>query len=203
MPNIDAAAVWESALELGARYAPAGFDVPLGDHDSIFLALARDYGLTPGDTDFTAWMDPADREPPAPLAEGFAIVDRTQRADQPHPMAARNGEAIAERLAQVSLYDPSLDLAAETADGTNAAYSLYWFDPVTRVGMVEPVRTQDDYQRRGLARALLGVGLHRLVARGAERLKISYETEVAGALYHKVGFRTQFTTTWYRWEPNR
>src|SRR5581483_8969636 len=49
---------------------------------------------------------------------------------------------------QCPLYDPELDLAVETADARVAGYSLYWFDPVTKTGLVEPVRVEDDYQRR-------------------------------------------------------
>jgi ribosomal protein S18 acetylase RimI-like enzyme len=129
------------------------------------------------------------------------LVDRTQRRDVPHPMRHRNGENVAQRLAQCSLYDPALDLAVETVDGRVAGYSLYWFDPSTKVGLVEPVRVEDEFQRRGLARAMLSAGIDRLVVRGAERVKISYETDAAAALYQGVGFRRASTATWYRALP--
>jgi ribosomal protein S18 acetylase RimI-like enzyme len=67
---------------------------------------------------------------------------------------------------------------------------------------VEPVRVEDEFQRRGLARAMLTAGIDRLVARGARRVKISYETEAAGALYRGVGFRPTSTATWYRVPPS-
>jgi ribosomal protein S18 acetylase RimI-like enzyme len=69
------------------------------------------------------------------------------------------------------------------------------------VGLVEPVRVEDDFQRRGLARAMLSAGIDRLVTRGAERVKISYQTDAAAALYHGVGFRRASTATWYRALP--
>ena len=53
-----------------------------------------------------------------------------------------------------------------------AAYSLYWFDPVTKVGLVEPVRVEDGYRRRGLATAMLTAGIDRLAAKGAQRVKV-------------------------------
>jgi hypothetical protein len=45
---------------------------------------------------------------------------------------------------------------------------------------------------------MLTAGIERLVSRGAQRVKVSYETEAAGALYRGVGFRPTSTTTWYR-----
>jgi ribosomal protein S18 acetylase RimI-like enzyme len=134
----------------------------------------------------------------AVAAEGFVLVDRTQRRDAPHPMRHRNGDSVAQRLDQCPLYDPALDLAVETADGRVAGYSLYWFDPTTKVGLVEPVRVEDEFQRRGIARAMLSAGIDRLVARGARRVKVSYETDAAGALYEGLGFRTTSSATWYR-----
>ncbi len=113
-------------------------------------------------------------------------------------MRGRNGDAVEDRLRQCSLYDPALDLAVEAPDGAVAGYSLYWFDPVTRVGLLEPMRVNDEYQRRGLARAMLTAGLDRLAQRGATRLKVGYSTDIAGALYTGSGFRRTSTTTWYR-----
>ena len=103
-------------------------------------------------------------------------------------MRRRNGEEVEARLRQCSLYDPALDLAVETAAGEVAGYALFWFDPVTKVGLVEPMRVEDAYQRRGLARALLTTGLDRLAERGARRLKVGYATDVARRLYVGAGF---------------
>jgi ribosomal protein S18 acetylase RimI-like enzyme len=112
-------------------------------------------------------------------------------------MRRRSGEAVETRLRQCSLYDPSLDLAVQCADGQAAGYALFWFDPVTRVGLVEPMRVEDMYQRRGLARAMLTAGLDRLAKRGARRLKVGYATDAARALYVGAGFRVTTTTTTY------
>ncbi|HKZ19337.1 MAG TPA: GNAT family N-acetyltransferase [Acidimicrobiia bacterium] len=79
-----------------------------------------------------------------------------------------------------------------------AGYSLYWFDPTTKVGLVEPVRVEEEFQRRGLARAMLTAGIDRLFKRGAQRVKISYDTDAAGALYQGVGFLPTSTATWYQ-----
>ena len=72
-------------------------------------------------------------------------------------MSRRSSEEVETRLRQCSLYDPALDLAVETADGEVAGYALFWFDPVTKVGLVEPMRVEDAYQRRGLAQSHQGL----------------------------------------------
>ncbi len=185
------------AIEEAEKHAGSKFEVPVSDGDQTFTELALRSGLTAGDHDSTAWMDAADRPPVKALPEGFVLSDRTQRSDAPHHMRPRNGEGVAERLAQCSLYDPALDLAVETTDGQVAGYSLYWFDPTTQVRLVEPVRVEDEFQRQGLARAMLSAGIDRLVTRGAERVKISFESDAAGALYRSVGFRPISTATWY------
>lgn len=112
-------------------------------------------------------------------------------------MVARNGAAVEARLREVSLYDPALDLAVEASNGDIAGYALLWFDPVTSVGLVEPMRTEDNYRRRGLARALLASGLDRLARRGARRLKVGYATEATRALYLSSGFKQAGTSRSY------
>jgi predicted N-acetyltransferase YhbS len=134
------------------------------------------------------------------LPEGFELTDRAGETGDAHPMRRRNGEEVETRLRQCSLYDPALDLAVRTADGEVAGYSLYWFDPVTKVGLLEPMRVEDAYQRRGLARAMLTAGLEQLARRGARRLKVNYGSEAGRRLYLGAGFREASTSTSYVWQ---
>jgi len=196
--GVDRDVVWRRALEHVAAHAGGAFEVPVSDDDDVFRELARRDRLIAGHQDSTAWMDAADRPAVTALREGFVLVDRAQLRDAPHPLRHRSGNGVAQRLAECSLYDPSLDLAVETRDGRVAGYSLYWFDPTTEVGLVEPVRVEDEFQRHGLARAMLSAGIDRVVARGARRVKVSYETDAAAALYQGLGFRRTSTATWYR-----
>jgi len=180
--------VWAATLEATAEHAPRDLEVLVREDDAQSVGLALRTGFTMTDElSGTAWMD-ADRCPPVARVEGFAIVDRATRADRPHPMIARNGEPVEARLRQCSLYDPSLDLSVEDADGRVAGYALFWFDHMTRVGLLEPMRVEDEYQRRGLARMLLTDGLARLARKGALRLKVGFETDAARDLYLGAGF---------------
>jgi GNAT superfamily N-acetyltransferase len=190
--------VWARALEEIRAHVEGLFKVPVRDDDPILTSLVERSGLVAGQRSSIAWMDAAARPPVRSPPENFKLVDRTQRTGTPHPMRHRNGEGVEERLGQCSLYDPELDLAVETDNGTVVTgYSLYWFDPVTEVGLVEPVRVEDAYQRRGLARAMLSAGVDRLAERGAQRVKIQYSSEPAGALYRSLGFRPTASDNWY------
>jgi GNAT superfamily N-acetyltransferase len=170
------------------------------DDDRELIDLLTGAGFVASDDrSGVMWMAAEERAEVAPLADGFVLVDRAQETTKPYPMRRRSGEDVEMRLRQCSLYDAALDLAVEAPDGDVAGYSLYWFDPVTKVGLVEPMRVEDAYQRRGLARAMLTEGIDRLARRGARGLKVGYGTDVARALYVGAGFRVTTTSTSYRW----
>jgi GNAT superfamily N-acetyltransferase len=191
--------VCSRALDLIETLPLATAEVLARDDDAGMLAILADAGFAATEErSGVTWMASADRPAVPAVPEGFRLVDRAQSADRPHPMQGRNGGDVEGRLRQCSLYDPELDLAVEAPNGDIAAYALFWFDPVTGVGMVEPMRTEDQYQRRGLARVLLAAGLDCLAARGAQRLKVGYDTEAARNLYVGVGFRVTATSRTYQ-----
>jgi predicted N-acetyltransferase YhbS len=189
--------VWESAVEAIDELGLDAVEVLVRDDDLELRDLLIGSGFVEGgEQSGIASMDARERPGVVPLPDGFVLVDRSE-ASGPHPMRRRNGEQVEARLRQCTLYDPALDLAVETAGGETAGYALFWLDPVTRVGLLEPMRVEDAYQRRGLARALLTAGLERLAARGASRLKVGYATEAAHALYVGAGFRVATTSRTY------
>jgi predicted N-acetyltransferase YhbS len=185
--QVDEEEIWVATMEAasGHRSGPLRVLVRQVDVQLEDLALRSGFAMT-DELSGTTWMD-ADERPSLEQVDGFAIVDRSTSAD-PHPMIARNGALVERRLRQCSLYDPTLDLAIVDAVGTVAGYALFWFDPVTLVGLLEPMRVEEDYQRRGLARMLLTNGLDRLARKGARRLKVGFTTGTARSLYLGAGF---------------
>ncbi len=191
--------LWERAVKEIEALGLETVEVLVDDNDAELIGVLAGTGLVADEQSGTTWMDAENRAAAALLPEGFVLVDRAVQTSTPHPMRRRNGEEVEARLRQCSLYDPALDLTVSAADGQVAGYALFWFDPVTKVGMLEPMRVEDEYQRRGLARAMLAAGLDRLVARGAQRLKVGYSTDAARALYVGAGFRVTSTNTAYVW----
>lgn len=137
------------------------------------------------------WLDAEARPEVSPLREGYRMACRLDTKPVPHHFIKRNGTAVEQRLLQTSLYRPDLDLVVLDRDDHVAAYGLFWFDPVTTTGMVEPMRTEDNHQQRGLARHLLTAGIELLSAAGAERIKICFELSnpASSRLYPSVGFK--------------
>jgi ribosomal protein S18 acetylase RimI-like enzyme len=196
--DVDLDEVWQHGLRaldgVGAEEVESLVDVT----DVVAIARLRSSGFLPGEPSGSLRGEPGDLAPVRPLPEGYVLTDRRARPDAPHPMVGRNGPDVAERLARCSLYDPSLDLAVLAPDGSVAGYALCWDDPVTHVGLVEPVRVEDEHSGRGVARAMVGAGLRRLTGRGARSLRIGWTSERAHGLYRSLGLRDGPSQVTYR-----
>jgi GNAT superfamily N-acetyltransferase len=187
---VDIDDVWFSSLDLAAAHAPSEqLEVLIREDDEVLMGLGIHAGFqATEDRSGLTWIG-ADQRPPVSVpCDGFVVVDRSTRPGRPHPMIGRNGDQVEARLRQCSLYDPTLDLSVEASDGTVAGYALFWLDLATAVGMVEPMRVEDVFQRRGLARALLTAGLDRLATKGAQRLKVGFDSDAGRSLYLGAGF---------------
>lgn len=196
--------VWQAGIaranEPELRREPV--DSLIRDDDAAALEHLAAAGFAPtDDRGGVTWMGAEDRPAPDAPAPGFTLIDRLSAPAAPSWFAQRSGAEADTRLRQVSLYDPSLDLAIRAPDGSIVGYALFWFDPVTRVGLLEPMRVEDAWQRRGLARSLLTNGLDRLARKGATRLKVGWASPPGRALYLGAGFRQSMSDTSYRRSP--
>jgi GNAT superfamily N-acetyltransferase len=183
--------MWAATLDSLERLAPDAVEMSVRDDDEVTIGLVTASGFVRGDEMAVSCdLDASDRPQVSNLAPGYRLLSRADRPDVPHHMISRNGEQVAERLLECSLYDPSLDLFVEAPDGSVAAYGLFWPDPVTGVGLVEPMRTEDEHQGRGLARHVLTAGLERLAAEGCSRMKITFmdDNAVSKHVYLSSGF---------------
>lgn len=137
-----------------------------------------------------SWLEAADRPATSPLRPDYRLASRLDTLSTPHHMIRRSGPDVEMRLRQTSLYRPDLDLLVLDSRDRVAAYGLFWFDPETATGLVEPMRTEDDHQRRGLARHLLTTGIDLLADAGAARIKICFRPDnpASSSLYLGVGF---------------
>jgi len=173
-----------------------GFDaveleVEQSDADMQAVLAERGFALKEQEVLIEAWIQSADRPEVSPLHDGYRIEPRSASTDRPHFLSGRSATFDEERLSQVSLYRPEFDLVAIDSEGTDAGHCLFWLDPLTATGVVEPMRVNDDHQQRGLARHLLTTGVDLLAEAGATRISIGYEPDnpASGRLYRSVGFQ--------------
>jgi GNAT superfamily N-acetyltransferase len=195
------AAMWPHTFDRmrGLRGLP--IEITVNDDDVGTAALLRDNGFAVVQpTAMSCWMAAAERAPIPAIASGYRLRSTAELPTSPHHMAARNGPHVAARLLECSLYRPELDLYIEGPDGDVAGYALFWADPITRVGLLEPMRTEDRHQHKGLGTHLVRVGLDLLAQHECTRLKVTYmeDNEPARLLYTGSGFRPRTPSRTYR-----
>jgi GNAT superfamily N-acetyltransferase len=193
--------VWPRALEQIDRLGSGSVEVIARDDDITLVDTLADAGFEPtGELTVATRMSAADRPEVSPLTDGFTLLPRSDTPQRAHHMIGRNGDHVAARLAECPLYRAELDLAVYAPNGDVAGYGLFWADPVTGVGLVEPMRTEDAYQGLGLARHVLTSGLDKLAAHGCSTLKVSYieGNDAARRLYLGAGFSPGSTSSTYR-----
>lgn len=194
----DATPEWVAqVIERGLAHAnESGFgaiDIMVDCADEIMQEVLKGHGFTTDKNakdDIESWLVAEVRPEISPLQTDYRLCTRLDTIERPHHMIDRGGPDVETRLRQTSLYRADLDLVILDSSDAVAAYGLFWFDPVTGTGLVEPMRTQDDHQRRGLARHILTTGINLLADAGAERIKIVFRPDnpASAGLYVSVGF---------------
>jgi predicted N-acetyltransferase YhbS len=193
----DAGSAWKSTvvgrgLEHAADVGLGSIQIEADPADEGLLEALLSNGFTvSGDGYVESWIDASSRSGPSSLHGGYRLVHRAEMSDRPHHMIKRSQLDVESRLRQTSLYRPDLDLMILDEHEKVAAYALFWYDPTTETGLVEPMRTEQEHQRLGLARHLLTSGVDRLAKAGAERIKIVFDPEnpASSSLYLDVGFQ--------------
>ncbi len=108
------------------------------------------------------------------------------------------------RFIQSPIYADAHDTGLVLADGTFAAVTIWWVDPVNRIGHFEPVATHPDLHRRGYGRVLLQACLNRMRAAGLESATVCTGAGSTGniAFYRACGFELTHRLIAYQRAPD-
>jgi ribosomal protein S18 acetylase RimI-like enzyme len=177
------------------------------DEDGALQDIAARRGYARGEDGESMSHLPLPAEPPDPLPTGFRLKgldedDDLRKADRVLWRGFGHGDeppedGIEERRSWCSApnYRKELNVVVEAPDGTFVSYCGTWFEPVHRIAYVEPVATDPDYRRMGLARAAVLEGIRRCADLGAR-------TALVGAtlpVYLSIGFRKLYAcSAWER-----
>ena len=93
-------------------------------------------------------------------------------------------------------FDPTLSIAAKTADGEYVSYCCLWYSGKTDYAYVEPVCTVPSFRGKGVAKAVIYEALNRARSLGAKKAYVLSDMP----FYEKIGFRKDkhFTFFWKR-----
>ena len=95
------------------------------------------------------------------------------------------------RFMRSEAYAEALDVVAVDEAGQVGAFCIAWVDEASRLGHLEPVGTHPDFQRKGLARAVLLEALRLLQGRGMRQVSVCTpeDNAPAQAFYASLGFQ--------------
>lgn len=143
------------------------------------------------------------------LPAGFTIrtatgVEDAEKLAEVHA-GAFDSEWTTEEYARVMSspgYDPQREFVVVSPDGRFAGFAVTWHDTLNKSGYFEPVGTHQDFQKLGLARALMFHAMHTMKSVGLNHAIVVHESPeddpAPAALYRSVGFETRYTTHLYQ-----
>lgn len=193
---------------------PVTLDASCREEDAERIALLERNGFVRQELRSVHMARPLDEPIPAPqLPAGFSIRHAAGEQEVEALVALHRAAfgtdrmTVEERLAMMRVpdYDPELDLLAVAPDGRLAAYCMCGISREENErsgrneGYTDPVATHPDFQRLGLARALMLAGLRELKRRGVDTAVTgtSSENVAMQRTAEAVGFRITSTTLWF------
>jgi ribosomal protein S18 acetylase RimI-like enzyme len=129
--------------------------------------------------------------PPGYLLANVDTPQRTTGRVEAHRAAFAPSEVSSkmyQRVRRTWPYRQELDKIAETDSGEVVAFCTAWIDEENATGLLEPVGTHPNHQRRGLASAVCRAALISLRDAGARTAQVNFTTPQARALYESLGF---------------
>ncbi|MFC6018626.1 GNAT family N-acetyltransferase [Plantactinospora solaniradicis] len=178
------------------------------DCDGTRIRLLTELGFA----QYRTWDDVTTRDlaesVAAPAAPAGFVVRPARLADAAQLADVRNsafgedwtGESYRSAVMTKPGYAPEREIVAEAPDGRIAAFTVYWLDGHNRIGHFEPVGTHRDFQRRGLAGAVMRDAMHRMRAAGMATVTVNYNADnlPAHRLYASLGFHREYQTYGFR-----
>ncbi len=146
----------------------------------------------------------------APLPDGFTIRAATMNDAEQLAMVHSKSfgsnwttDLYRDEVMQKPGYAPEREFVVVALDGTFAAFTVTWLDTVNKVGLFEPVGTNEDFRRMGLARALMTHVMHEMKSKGMVEAEVCYSTDnpASKALYTGSGFEIRYQI--YDWKQEQ
>ena len=183
-------------------------DASCREDDSERIAFLQRFGFQQTDSSTIRMLRDLSKPLPSPrLPQGFAVrsiagVQEAEAVAAMHRAAFGTEYMTTEHrltIMSTSEYDPSLDLVVVAPDGTIAANCICSVSKERDIGNTDPIATHPDFQRLGLARALLITGLGLLKERGVSfaQLGTSGDNFPMQRTAESAGFNVEHKIIWF------
>jgi ribosomal protein S18 acetylase RimI-like enzyme len=171
------------------------------DKNSIERLRARGYAHDPAAPWHLLNARTLDRIEQPTLPPGYVLKTMREVADVSRRVAVHRAawdrstvtEESYARLMRTWPYRNDLDFVAEALDGTLVSSALGWYDEANHTGQFEPVGTDPNHRRLGLASAVMLFGMQRLRDAGATRALVACRGDddypIPKLVYESIGFR--------------
>ncbi len=205
------------AIEEAARVSVAAGDAPVSLYtygldlsrsaeDRALALVLEEHGFTVVPSSGGVLARSLDEIPPPVVPPGYRLGWVETRADVLGRVAAQQAafapsDFLVERYERVRRtwpYRPILDRIALTDDGEVVAFCTAWLDEANAAGLLEPVGTHPEHQRRGLARAVCLDALRALREAGAQTAEVGFASDAGFATYRSIGFAWSSTDLVFR-----
>jgi len=180
------------------------------DSDTFRNLTLVNLGYTKNEeVEYLNWIDLKEAIPEFRLPEGYTVhnmVDETG-LDLQHKIdkitAAFDSPTypveIYRNLQKGPSYRKDFDLYTTDSKGDVVSFCIIWIEPELNVGYIEPVGTDAQHRKKGLARATINVGLHRLKQAGINKAFVGSYGNDRMNFYDVSGFTNRITLhTWSR-----
>ena len=174
------------------------------------IALLRRHGFEDSPVRTVHYVHRLNPPPQTPqLPEGFFLRPLAGESEVEGVVALHRAAFGTEQMTEedrlatmhTSEYSPELDWVVQAADGRLAAYCTGTLSPVGEeiVGYTDPVAVHPDFQRLGLAKAMLCAGAAVLQARGAVCVRLGTTSENMGMrrAAEAAGFELDYEVLWF------
>ncbi len=182
----------------------------INDFDAALEELAGSHGYERHEEHHNGYSkyDLTRPVPPAPVPAGFRIQSLADDNDHQkintclwrgfnHEGEIPDDDLYREAVAQSAPnFRKEHTIVAVAPDESYVSYAGIWYVPQNRYAYVEPVATDPDYRKIGLARACLLESLRRVRAAGAEVAWVGSDQP----FYKAIGFEKKFQRNlWIKW----
>ena len=173
-------------------------DINIASTNQQRIDLLQLLGYQPQPPKYVTTIKSLDKPLPKPsLPEGFHLRSVASEHEAGLLAEVHNGsfgsswtEAEYLKVMRTPGFKIEHELVVVVPDGRYAAFIVYWLDPISGSGLFEPVGCHEEFQRRGLATALMVEAMQRMKTAGMTHALVTYTNNnlPAQKLYTSLGF---------------